>query len=331
MRVQQPFALLPDLAAEAWLRQAKLIQVKPGQPLISRTQLQDRIYLVVRGLMRFLAETDAGDELTLELRGSGQFIGWVSLLRAEPCESVIASEETLVVALPAQGFLEGLTSTPAFSQWFATKANVHESFHVAQAVLAQQAQRPDNWQELLMQQWPKALVVGVDPGQPFQPPAQAPEDVTWHLSTAQVPGVAVGQRLVPGDVLPERQGFGLSYRCVGLPMLLGSQPEDLPPGLSASAESLELPLPAVSLQQLGILEDDTLDDDQRFPLVRGQGTLDEALAVCEMAALQQQVPFRRDGIQEGVGGPVPARQESQPGTAGSLSELIGLEVPAGGG
>ena len=116
MRVQQPFALLPDLAAEAWLRQAKLIQVKPGQPLISRTQLQDRIYLVVRGLMRFLAETDAGDELTLELRGSGQFIGWVSLLRAEPCESVIASEETLVVALPAQGFLEGLTSTPAFSQ-----------------------------------------------------------------------------------------------------------------------------------------------------------------------------------------------------------------------
>ena len=38
----------------------------------------------------------------------------VSASGAEPCESVIASEETLVVALPAQGFLEGLSSTPAF-------------------------------------------------------------------------------------------------------------------------------------------------------------------------------------------------------------------------
>ena len=93
---------------------------------------------------------------------------------------MIASEETLVVALPAQGFLEGLTSTPAFAQWFATKGNVHESFHVAQAVLAQQAQRPDNWPELLMQQWPKALVVGVDPGQPFQPPTQTDDGYTWH-------------------------------------------------------------------------------------------------------------------------------------------------------
>ena len=158
IRAQPPFALLSDSAAETWLSQVKLIQLKPGQQLISRTQLQDRIYLVVRGLMRFLAEADAGEVVTLELRGSGQFLGWVSLLRCEPCESAIASKETLVMALPAKGFLEGLAATPAFAQWFATKANVHESFHVAQAVLAQQAHRPDNWQELLMQQWQQQLL-----------------------------------------------------------------------------------------------------------------------------------------------------------------------------
>ena len=112
-----------------------------------------------------------------------------------------------------------------------------------------------------MQQWPKALVVGVDSAQPFQPPTQTEDGYTWHLSTAQVPGVEVGQRLVPGDVLPERPGFALQYRCVGLPKLQGSRFDDLSPGLAASAEPLEFPLPAVSLQQLGILEDDTLDDD----------------------------------------------------------------------
>ena len=159
MRAQPPFALLSDSAAGAWLSQAKLIQLRPGQKLISPTQLQDRIYLVVRGLMRFLAEIDSGDEVTLELRGSGQFLGWVSLLRAEACETVIASEETLVLALPAQGFLDGVSSNPVFADWFGTKAHAHEAFRVARAALAQQPQQPGERVELLMAQWPKALVV----------------------------------------------------------------------------------------------------------------------------------------------------------------------------
>ena len=329
MRGQLPFALLPDSVADAWLSQAKLIQLKPGQPLLSRTQLQDRIYLVVRGMMRFLAQTDSGEALTLELRGSGQFLGWVSLLRGEPCESVIASEESLVLALPAQGFLDAMAATPAFAQWFETKAHAHEAFVVAQAAITQQPQCPSNWLELLMQQWPKALVVSVSPGQPFKPLTQTEDSHSWHLSTAQVPGLAVGHRLVAGDVLPERPGFALRYRCVGLPNLQESRLDDLAPGLEASAELLEFPLPAVSLQQLGILEDDTLDDDQRFPLVRGQGTLDEALAVCEMAALEQQVPFRRDAIKKVLEDQFRRDKSLSLELLAGLTELIGLKSQLG--
>ena len=54
--------------------------------------------------------------------------------------------------------------------------------------------------------------------------------------------------------------------------------------------------PGQSLEQLGILEGDHLLLEERFPEVRGKGRLEEALAVCEMAALQQQVPFRRDAV-----------------------------------
>ena len=329
MRSQPPFSLLQEQDADAWLKQAKLIQLKPGQQLISRNQLQDRIFLVVKGLMRFLAVTDSDEAITLELRGPGQFLGWVSLLRADPCESVTASEQSLVVALPAQGFLEGVTSTAAFAQWFETKVHAHESFRVAQAALARQSQRPSNWQELLMEQWPKSLVVTVQPGQPFEPPEQASDEFVWHLSTAHVPGVAVGQRLMSGDVLPERSGFALSYRCVGLPKLQGSPVDELPPGLGASAQPLQFPLPAVSLNQLGILEDDTLEDDQRFPLVRGQGTLQEALAVCEMAALQQQVPFRRDAIQKVLEDQFRRDKTLSLELLAALNELIGLKCQLG--
>ena len=331
MRAQAPFSLLPDQAADAWLSQAKLIRLKPGQQLISQTQLQDRIYLVVRGLMRFLAELDSGEAVTLELRGSGQFMGWVSLLRGEACETVIASEETLVLALPAQGFLAGLSANQDFADWFGTKAHSHEAFCVARAALAQQPQRPSNWVELLMEQWPKSLVVSIRPGEAFQPPAQAPPHYAWYLSTAQLPEVAVGQSLQAGDVLPQRSGFGLNYRCVGLPRFdaVQDQAEQLPPGLADSAEPLESPLPAVSLQQLGILEDDNLEDDQRFPLVRGKGTLQEALAVCEMVALQQQVPFRRDGIQKVLEDQFRRDKTLSLELLAALTELIGLNSQLG--
>ena len=329
IRKNPPFSLLEGAEADAWFGQAKLIQVKTGQPLLSRAQLQNRIFLVVRGKVRLLAKTDTGESITLELRGPGQLLGWVSLLRAEPCEGVMASEDTLVLALPAEGFLSGLASAPEFAQWFNNTANSHESFVVAQAVLGLQAKRSEDALEQLKQQWPRALVTSLQPGQPFEPPASPFAQTTWHLSTAEVPGVPVGQRLAPGDVLPDRPGFSLLYRCIGLPALQEGDADALPPGLADLAEPLESPMPAVSLQQLGILEDDTLEDDQRFPLVRGQGTLQEALAVCEMAALQQQVPFRRDVIQKVLEDQFRRDKTLSLELLAALTELIGLKSQIG--
>ena len=171
IRKKPPFSLLEGAAADDWFSQAKLIQLKTGQPLLIRTQLQNRIFLVVRGKVRLLAKTDTGESITLELRGPGQLLGWVSLLRAEPCEGVMASEDTLVLALPAEGFLSGLASAPEFAQWFNNTANSHESFVVAQAVLGLQAKRSDDALGQLKQQWPRALVTSLQPGQPFEPPA----------------------------------------------------------------------------------------------------------------------------------------------------------------
>ena len=56
--------------------------------------------------------------------------------------------------------------------------------------------------------------------------------------------------------------------------------------------------PPIDLQQLGILEEDNLHDEARNPVVRGRGRINETLAICEMIALHQQVPFRRDAIQK---------------------------------
>ena len=67
-----------------WLAESKLVRLSPGQTLISKKELQDRIYLVISGQVRLLVETES-DTITLDRRGPGQFLGWSSLLRGEPC------------------------------------------------------------------------------------------------------------------------------------------------------------------------------------------------------------------------------------------------------
>ena len=56
--------------------------------------------------------------------------------------------------------------------------------------------------------------------------------------------------------------------------------------------------------QLGIVEENNIQDEDKYPLVRGKGLLNEALAVCEMIALNQQVPYKRDNFKENIGRPV---------------------------
>ena len=51
---QVPFSLLAETAARNWFDTTKIIQLEPGQSLVSNRKLQDRIYLVIEGAVRLL-------------------------------------------------------------------------------------------------------------------------------------------------------------------------------------------------------------------------------------------------------------------------------------
>ena len=111
-----------------------------------------------------------------------------------------------------------------------------------------------------------------------------------------VPGKSVGDVVHQQEVLPIRQGFKLPYRIIGfnssLPVPVKPVSSSLPKPSSMDFEET----PGVSLHTLGILEEDNLSIDQKFPIVTGRSRLDQALAVTEMVALHHRVPFRRDLI-----------------------------------
>ena len=117
------------------------------------------------------------------------------------------------------------------------------------------------------------------------------------MSTPDVPGVPVGTVVAQStNKLPKRPGFLLPYRFVALPEGALQAPKWSETEEIKSASEYENP--PTDLKQLGILEDDHLHDEARYPTLKGKGAKQEALAVCEMIAMNQQVPFRKDSIQK---------------------------------
>ena len=289
--------MLPDWLLDPWLASAELLQFKPGQFLCRPQELPDRVYLVFKGQVRLLApDPDDGQLITLEKRGPGQLLGWSSLLVAAPYECVSASEPVVAMAFSAEGFVRAVQECPAFASHFARLPGAQEGHRVALAAANLQPRKPEGWHLDLNQRLRHVWASSVEPGLPFVPSTEAPAGLIWHLSSEEVPGWPVGSVLKAGLCLPERTGLRVPYRAIGLPAAEALPAADqVVPVRSLAVEATDQ-APAVSLQQLGIVEHEGLADDERFPVVRGRGQQQEAMAACEMVALQQRVPFRRDAI-----------------------------------
>ena len=163
------------------------------------------------------------------------------------------------------------------------------------------------------------------PQDQFRPLDGLPETISWFLSTSDVPNIAVGQKILPGAKLPIRAGFKLPYRLVGVD--LENETKSIKALSSNSIQTTEEEFsekPSQSLVELGILESDSLGVDFKYPIVRGRGQLQQALAVCEMAALQQQVPFRRDAILKVLEGQFRRDKSLSLQLIAGLLELLGL-------
>jgi HlyB family type I secretion system ABC transporter len=319
---QKPLCLLPPAAAEALLAASQLRRFAIGSRLLRSDELPAEVLLILSGEVRLLVSR-AGDITTRCKRGSGQLLGWSSILRAEPCELVQASSEVLVLAFAAEVFVEMVREHNAFAAFFGELPGLQEAYAVAVAAAALHPRLSVGWEGDLPARSQSSHGYNLPAGQPFAPPDGESGLLDWFLSSAGVPGHPVGRWIEPGLVLPERPGFALPYRLIGLPRTPAlPASEQVVPVLAEALPSTETR--SSNLAALGILEDEQLGDDDRFPIVRGRGQLAEALAVAEMVALHQRVPFRRDAISKVLEDQFRRDKSLSVELMGGLCELMGL-------
>ncbi len=334
LRKLAPFNKLSD-AGFSLIEETSAIQnYEIGERLCRGDELPGLVHLILKGEVRLLVNSLEGKGLiTLDRRGKGQFIGWSSLLRAEACETVQASLDLQTLAIPAENFVRLCKTESEFSQFFADISSPQEAWIVGKTILDKIPRQPPFLDARLKAASLDAAGSSFFGGETidFSIPNRS-----WHLSTSVPEILTVGQRIEQGSSFEKLDSFVLPFRAVGLPenwLDENSESYEIPSNEieadEATPEKEKIKVGQQDLEQLGIIEPDNLEDKDKYPLIRGFGPIEEGLAVLEMLARSQKVPFRRDLSKRYLNEQESRKKGLSLETLGALLETMGMQTQIG--
>ena len=203
-----------------------------------------------------------------------------------------------MLALPADLFVKYLLSDGKFAEWFYNLPQPQESYLVASKAVDLYAKRFQGWHQKIKTVSGFSSVTTMPSASLFTLPPNAPPDYEWYLSTDGVPGRPVGSLMAPNSKLPEFETFRLPLRIVGFPSLTKYIGSNLPLDSSPSDDIQKLEsIGSVSLEQLGIVEYESVDELSKYPAIKGKGVLFSDGCMRNDCFINN-VPFRRDAIKK---------------------------------
>ncbi|WP_247216100.1 ABC transporter transmembrane domain-containing protein [Synechococcus sp. C9] len=321
--LSQPFVQdLPTAAQQQFLSQVQAWKYRMGQPMMAANQIADHVLFLYQGSARSLFLDPRTQRLvTIQRFQPGDVVGWLGVLRGRTCETVIATDESIGLTIPADLFQELWKTQPSWQNYFNQKPTAVE---IAEMIVAELGQRAEQSVPLPLKDWVAQLEVKLIPLAPG--PLVLPDipDGRWWVSL--------------GQVGPHHQGSwlnleGANLRVQGYTRLLGvigsvippsptpsPAPAEVSPALPQSAA--EIPYaPAVSFQAT-----DAKSTTQDYPYFRGEGELGGALACFQMVAKLLNIPFRRELLRR-----VLENRSRQTGgvnlqLAGAVAQLMGMDT-----
>lgn len=324
-----PFDRLTDKGLKQILPQCQLLSYRTGQPIFERDKLPTQIAIIYQGQARLLGYDSRSQRHTsLQLLGAREILGWAGLLRGTPCETIIASTEMICITIPAAAFLDLIDRETHFAEAFRDHAAISEVFELLGSSLQQQANSRGDIKELTKEFWPDAVVVNLLNGQKKGSDLKSMLDPNrvWLVSSGAMGDYSVGSAInleTLGRTLKVDGPRGV--RLVGLRATPSPQPS-VAPSEESTADELTTLLPQVipAPETPPEPELDSSQQIQRFPLVRGRGTVDAPLACFNMLSKHFRVNFRKDMIRRIIEGQIETVGSLTLQACGAIVQMIGV-------
>lgn len=318
------FNQLSEAVLSSVAKEFQPLRYPMGRPLVSNRAMPQDFTLIYQGQVRLLGyDPRTETPVTLSLLGPGAAVGWISLVRQIPCETAIASVETVGLKLPAATFLELLSHEPSIAQVYEQQPSILETFDVLGQQLLTRADGLIDLKHLAEQTLPNSRVqtcaireISINQLQP---------NLEWFVSGGSVPDLEIGQPLEAClEQLNGRVSRSETLRLIGLTPLKARQPT-VEPTVATTQPDIWDDLPEAPTLLPAV--DDEPAKHGKFPFKSGRGPVDAPLACFQMLALHLDLPFRKDVIRRILKNQV---DRNGPGISlpvyGAIAESMGLRA-----
>jgi HlyB family type I secretion system ABC transporter len=314
-----PFDRLSKITLEKLTAQVKPLRYRIGQAIVLNTNIPAQITIIHEGQVRVLGPSPQTNlPETLQRLGPGAIVGWQSLLRGVACELAIASTELSCFTISAATFRQLLQSEPSFAATFYEQCGLSELHDLLSLEVQRQAYADVHLPSLVQDSVQEAIALMFPRGKVDLETLDA--NRIWFLSAGKT-NHSIGSRLMPsdGDLMIE----SATARLIGLvkpepEIAIEEETSAIVPEIVGAEESIPY-----APDRPAILEEQN-DRKITYPLVRGRGEVDSALACFKMLSQQWRMPFRRDVLRRAL-----VNQKQRNGTVslqycGAIAELMGL-------
>jgi ATP-binding cassette, subfamily B, bacterial HlyB/CyaB len=315
-----PFDRISKVALEQLSNRCGQVRYRMGQAITLESDIPANIAVLYEGQVRVLG-TSAQTKLpeTLQRLSTGAIIGWQSIVREVPCETAIASTESIAFTIPAREFRQLLQKEPTFAAAFYEHCGLSELYDLLFKEVVQQPIANIHLLTFIQDILPETIVLTVPKGKVI--PEKLDTSRIWFVSAGQT-NYEIGSRLLGTDAPLVVEGA--MARLVGIPR----PPEQVPTAIAEVVnedDEVDSDLIPYAPDRPERLEpDEAILKRGRFPLIRAKGELNSALACFQMLSQLWKIPFRRDVLRRAL-----LNQKERTGTlslqfCGAIAELMGL-------
>jgi len=297
--------------------QVQQLRYRLGQAIVLRETLPAQLIILYQGQARRLGYSAISPlPDTLERLESGAILGWNSLIRGVACETVIASTESIGLALGAKEFRTLLQKHPNFAEAFHTQVSLSELYDLLDAELNRTAIGEINLTALTHRAASDAVVLHLPKGKHA---VDSLDSRFLWLSSNGSTNLDVGHRIEDEWIQVDRD----STRVVGISPSIFTISKPVPEpivDLSAQVDPTDIPYAPDRPPEL---EEETLRP-VKYPHIAGRGPVDGSLACFQMLSQLWGMPFRKDVLKRAL-----IQQKQRSGVislqfCGAVAELMGL-------
>jgi HlyB family type I secretion system ABC transporter len=343
-----PFDQLPELALKQLLQSAQPLKYRVGQPILRREVMTQQVVVVLEGQARLLGYDPRNQQpVTLKRLARGEMLGVVSLIRGQPCETVIASTEVLALTLPSYTFLNLLNDYPEFGRSVRDHIYLIEAFDLLSQHVEKTALDLGDLKAKAQTVCEESAIVTLPEG--VSDLSHLDTGLTWVLSGGTVLNQPVGSALA---LDPDQSTVEVlspqGARLLGLTPSVLAQTFQMQPQEQVEVEVEHKPVEVVGVDDIPYAVESQLQGNEPEPgaesngrnlnrnyaVARGRGEVEGALACFDMLSQTFNMPFRRDVIRRILSNQQERMGQLSLSVCGAVGEMMGLrtqlvKVPVG--